>query len=344
MDAQKLLSSFLNANEYTYTLYWEDLSQFIVKTVRKAAAKRETGDLGDFEDDCIVNIWSKIMAIREGKSKIAIENLEAFIRAAVHNRYCDAIRKKRPKWYNKKLELLEIFSGKAGIKGVTLIDKRLCTYDSWVDDGSKGTHECEKLCNSVDNIQLFKQNYIENHDPNELATYQLACAILNYCGSAVDINTMTSCVIELTQQKDLDIDSLDAPIGSNDKGFTKADTLIAPDSDTATQICNKDWFGTVIKWFVSEFDKLSPKQKKAVLYAMECEEVLHIISAMGATALAKSLEITKIELYELLKTLPLPDAETAQAIGCEARAVPSIRFKAWEKIQRRVKKSGLDDN
>ncbi len=155
--------------------------------------KREIGDLEDFEEDCVVAIWSKIAALKADSSAGGIDNLEAFVRQAVHNRYCDAIRRKRPKWYNLKLELLEIFSGKANIEGFAIwpleSSGRMCGFAAWKGSSKSASAKCREL---VDNAAAFRRKFLHNRDPLELPTHELAAAILDFCGGPVEIDALTS--------------------------------------------------------------------------------------------------------------------------------------------------------
>jgi hypothetical protein len=51
--------------------------------------------------------------------------------------------------------------------------------------------------------------------------------------------------------------------------------------------------------------------------------------------------MTPDRLAGLISRLPLPDVVTGEEIGIPARSVPSVRFKAWRRIQRRSRKSGV---
>ena len=107
-DPQQLLQNYINLPPGQCEAYIEPLAEEVRRLVRKSLIKKETGDLEDFEQDCLLGIWTRIDAIKRGAVEGTIENLEAFVRRAVHNRYCDAIRRKRPAWYNLKLELLDV--------------------------------------------------------------------------------------------------------------------------------------------------------------------------------------------------------------------------------------------
>jgi len=344
MDAQQLLEAYISTPGAQGDQYWEPLSRVVDDLVHRSAAKRETSDLEDFEEDCVLAIWTKISALKSGEAEGSIDNLEAFVRRAVHNRYCDAIRRKRPTWYNLKLELLEIFSGKSNVEGFALWQSpdtgaRLCGFADWEGRPASGTARLRELS---DNAGGFRAKFLRNRDPKELATYELAAAVLDFCGAPVEVDSLTSCITELTQtyvpeplsidvQPDADEDSTGAPV----------DWLISPDTEVEKQVVDAEWFGHVIDWFWREFMDLSLKQRKALLYGMGGDQVMALCASVGMKEVANSLEIEAVRLASLISELPLPDAVTAVELDIPTRAVPSVRFKAWGRIRRRTKKSSL---
>ncbi len=347
MDTQELLEAFVSAPENNSSKYWEALSKIVRALVHKAVAKREIADLEDFEEDCVVAIWTKINAIRSDENSPGIDNLEAFVRQAVHNRYCDAIRRKRPKWYNLKLELMELFSGKIGVEGFAMWQNpesgvRLCGFSEWMGNRKTASARCREI---YDNPAKFASNYLGNRDPQELPTWQLAAAVLDYCGGPVDIDTLTSCIAEITHAKTEEPLSIDAQVGGDEDSVAPVDWLISPDTDVEKQVVDSEWFNHIINWFWKEFSQLSVKQRKAMLYGMSGDQVIVLCSKFGMREVAKSLEISPELLASLINALPLPDNIIAEELGMQTRAVPSVRFKAWGRIRRRIRKSplGIDD-
>lgn len=343
MDAQELLEAYVSAPENDSSKYWEALSQVVRALVHKAVAKREIADLEDFEEDCVVAIWTKINAMRSDENSPGIDNLEAFVRRAVHNRYCDAIRRKRPKWYNLKLELMETFSGKTGVEGFAIWQNpesglRLCGFSEWMGSCKMASARCREIS---DNPAKFASNYLGNRDPQELPTWQLAAAVLDYCGGPVDIDTLTSCIAEITHARTEEPLSIDAQAGGDEDSAAPVDWLISPDTDVEKQVVDSEWFGHIIDWFWKEFLQLSVKQRKAMVYGMSGDQVMALCSTLGMREVAKSLEISPEQLASLINKLPLPDVVTAEELRIQTRAVPSVRFKAWGRIRRRIRKSPL---
>ena len=107
------------------------------------------------------------------------------------------------------------------------------------------------------------------------------------------------------------------------------------------EVVDASWFGQVIDWFWKEFLELSLKQRKALLYGMSADQVMALAATVRMSEVARSLDMTGAELASLIGRLPLPDAVTAEELGVQPRAVPSVRFKAWGRIRRRTKKSSL---
>lgn len=343
MDAQQLLVKYVNATGNEYIKYWEALSDVVEGLVHRSVSKREVGDLEDFEEECILAIWTKISAIKNGESETSIDNIEAFVRRAVHNRYCDAIRRKRPTWYNLKLELLEIFSGKANIEGFAIWQSpengaRLCGFADWENSSVSKSGKLREL---MDNAKGFRSKYLRNRDPSELATHELAASILDFCGGPVEVDSLTSCIADLNQIHTVEPLSIDAQPDADDDSVAPVDWLISPDTDVEKQVVDTEWFNHIVDWFWKEFTDLSIKQRKALLYGMSSDQVMAMCSSIGMKETAKSLEISVEEFASLINKLPIPDAITAQELGIQARAVPSVRFKAWGRIRRRTKKSSL---
>ena len=344
MDAQTLLEAYVGSSGKDGNRYWEALSDSVRELVHKSVGKREIGDLEDFEEECVVAIWSKISALRaDGGESQGIDNLEAFVRQAVHNRYCDAIRRKRPKWYNLKLELMEVFSGKTNIQGFALWQSpdtgtRLCGYAQWRNGPRPASAKCREL---TENSARFRAQYLQNRDPQELPTYGLAAAVLDYCGGPVDVDALTSCLAELVKARTEEPLSIDAQPDADADSAAPVDWLISPDTDVEKQVVDASWFNHVVTWFWKEFLELSLKQRKAILYGMSGEQVMALSAAVGMKEVAKSLDMGAQHLASLISGLPLPDAATAEELGILTRAVPSVRFKAWGRIRRRTRKSAL---
>ncbi|MCE5199561.1 MAG: hypothetical protein ABFD54_14795 [Armatimonadota bacterium] len=343
MDAQRLLEAYIHTPGIKGDQYWEELSNVVGNLVHRAASKKETSDLEDFEEDCILAIWTKINALKNGESDTSIDNIEAFIRRAVHNRYCDAIRRKRPTWYNLKLEILEIFSGKANVDGFALWESadtgsRLCGFAKWLGSSKQASSKCREI---TDNSRKFRTGFLQNQDPQELPVYQVAAAVLDYCGGPVDVDALTSCIADLTQTRTTEPLSIDAQPDGDEEGGAPVDWLISPDTDVEKQVVDAGWFSHVIDWFWKEFLELSIKQRKALLYGMGADQVMALVAAVGMRCVADSLDLSPAQLASLIAKLPLPDAETAEELGVQARAVPSVRFKAWGRIRRRTRKSAL---
>ena len=346
MDAQELLQAYINTPGSSGDAYWEPLSRVVSEFVHKSAAKRETGDLEDFEEECVLAIWTRISALKSGQTEGAIDNLEAFVRRAVHNRYCDAIRRKRPTWYNLKLELMEIFSGKANVEGFALWQSaesgaRLCGFVEWESRSATGSARLREL---NDNAAGFRAKFLSNRDSKELPTYELAAAVLDFCAAPVEIDALTSCITELTQAYVAEPLSIDAQPESDDDSGAPVDWLISPDTEVEKQVVDTEWFGHVIDWFWREFVDLSLKQRKALLYGMGGDQVMALAASVGIKQVAKSLEIGVEQFASMIRDLPMPDAVTADELGVPTRAVPSVRFKAWGRIRRRTKKSSLAED
>ncbi len=343
MNAQKLLESYLRAEPGSDDLQREALSSYVRSLVQRALAKREISDLEDFEEECVLMIWTRISALKSGEASGEIENFEGFIRQAVHNRYCDAIRRKRPKWYSLKLELLEIFTGRAGIRGLAAWQHpessgRLLGYAEWEGLRGTGTAKCRAL---ADNSELFRARFLANRDPSELPLYELAAAVLDYCGGPVDADTLTSCLADLLQARREEPLSIDAQPDVDGDAGAPIEWLISPDAPVEQQVVDACWFENVVEWFWGEFCQLTLKQKKTLVYGMSREQVMALAGVVAVGKMAEALEMSVSDFARLVKSLPLPDSVTAQELGIEARAVPSVRFKAWGRIRRRTRKSAL---
>ncbi|HOK55251.1 MAG TPA: hypothetical protein PKV43_12360, partial [Armatimonadota bacterium] len=227
-DPQQLLQNYINLPPGQCEAYIEPLAEEVRRLVRKSLIKKETGDLEDFEQDCLLGIWTRIDAIKRGAVEGTIENLEAFVRRAVHNRYCDAIRRKRPAWYNLKLELLDMFSGKLNVKGFAIWNpegssERLCGYDKWSSSNRSAAAKCKEIC---EDQRAFIRNMLQNRDPAEVPTVELACRILDCAGGPVPIDDLVSCIATLTDVRDPDPLSIDTQPEGDDDADSPVDWLV----------------------------------------------------------------------------------------------------------------------
>lgn len=345
MDAQKLLESYLASSDTTRESKAEALYQVLKRLVHKAVARYPTGDLDDFEEECLVAVWCKIsvLASSEPEGCSAIENIEAFVRQAVHNRYCDAIRRKRPKWYSIKLELMETLSGKTGVHGFALwqcpkTGVRMCGFSDWQGQYRSATAKCRVL---LDDRDRFKSQYLGNREPRELPIYELVGCVFDYCGGPVELDTLTGCIAELIQARNEDLLSIDAVPDTESDSGAPIDWLVSSEEAVEDQVIGSTWFHDVLEWFWKEFLELSVKQRKAMMLGMSPEQVMAIISTVGLDNVAEALELTPGSLSDLISQLPLPDSEIARELNIPIKAVPSVRFKAWARVRRRTQKSGL---
>lgn len=345
MNAQQLLEAYINTPGKEGDQYWEPLSEAVTGLVSQASSRRQIADLEDFEEDCVLSIWTRINALKFGEVEGTIDNIEAFIRRAVHNRYCDAIRRKRPTWYNLKLEMMELFSGKSNVEGFALWQSadgrtRLCGYAEWEGRTTSGS---ERLSALSANESEFREKHLHNRDPGELARHELAAAVLDYCGAPVNIDELTSSLTEMLQLYSAEPLSLDSQPDSGEDSDSPVNWLVSPDTDIEKQIIDSEWFNHVIEWFWGEFVELSLKQRKALIYGMGGDQVMAIVASIGLKEVASALEIERGQLASLINRLPLADMVIAEELDIPPRAVPSVRFKAWGRIRRRTKKSSLTD-
>lgn len=342
-DPQYYLEKYISLPSGKCDAYLEPLAEEIQKLVKRSLLKRETSDLEDFEQDCLLGIWTRIDAIKRGVVETKIENIEAFVRRAVHNRYCDAIRRKRPGWYNLKLELLDIFSGKLNVKGFAIwtvdgASERLCGYDKWNGSPRSATAKCKEI---TEDARAFTKHMLSNRDPAEVPTVELVCRILDWVGGPVPIDDIVSCIAKLTAVRDPDPLSIDAQPDGSEESDSPIDWLVDSDVNVEKQVIDAGWLDHVLDWFWKEFLLLAPKQRKAIMLGLSSEQVMSIISSVGINTVADALEVTPDRLSALISRLPLPDVVTGDEIGIPARSVPSVRFKAWRRIQRRSRKSGV---
>jgi hypothetical protein len=340
-NPQQLLEAYVSCDPHVAGEIGVRLSEIIASIVRKSIGKREVSDIDDFEEECLLAVWSKVQAVRDGVSETEIKNLDAFVRQAVHNRYSDAIRKKRPKWYNLKIELMELLSGKAGVRGLAMWSgdgksDRMCGFDSW-QEMRPANAKCRELCEKTD---VFRRKFLKNADATELPLHELVAAVLDYCGGPLGIDVLTSAIVELTHARPVQSVSIDSFV-EDEEGGSLSDWLISADTDIEKDVVEGSWFGDVMSWFWNEFAGLSEKQRKAVLYGMSSEQVMIIASKVGLGQLAASVSASREEMAVLIESLPMADSDTADVLKVQVRAVPSIRFKAWGRIRRRIRKSVL---
>ena len=154
-------------------------------------------------------------------------------------------------------------------------------------------------------------------------------------------HALTSCLAQLTQAHSAEPLSIDAQPDADEDSGAPVDWLVSPDTDVEKQVVDGEWFNHVVDWFWKEFMELSLKQRTALLCGMASDQVMALNASVGMKEGARSLGIGVEELASLISELPLADAVTAEVLGIQARAVPSVRFKAWGRIRRRTRKSSL---
>jgi hypothetical protein len=165
--------------------------------------------------------------------------------------------------------------------------------------------------------------------------------MLDFCRGPVEVDTLTSCCAELLQAKREEPLSIDAQPDADPEAGAPVEWLISPDTPVEQQVVDAHWFRKVVEWFWREFSQLSLKQKKALVYGMGADQVMAIAAIVGPKEMADSVEMSIEEFARFARKLPIPDATTAVELGIDAKAVPSVRFKAWGRIRRRTRKSAL---
>jgi DNA-directed RNA polymerase specialized sigma24 family protein len=350
MATQELLHNYIFApNDEAERFTGERLFEVVETVIRKAAAKKETGDLEDFESECVCAVWSKLRELREqakvdGENIESIENLEAFVRRVVSNRFCDAVRRKRPSWYNLKLELMEMFTGRLNVKGFALwqcgrSSEKLCGFSAWEGRSDSCSAKCQEL---ADKPEAFTRQALDNKNPAEIPVAQLAIKILSWINGPVGVDDLTSCIASLRQVRDVEPLSIDAEPESSEDFDSPLDWLVASDDNVEREVVDGHWLDGVISRFWHEFCGLSSKQRVAILCGLSTEQVMIIAGNVGGLkVLAQVVEMEDTEFIRLVPNLPLPDSAIAEQLDLPPRSVPSVRFKAWQRIQRHMRKMDL---
>jgi hypothetical protein len=239
---------------------------------------------------------------------------------------------------------MEMFSGKLNVKGLSIwqcgrSSDRMCGFASWEGSDQNRSAKCQEL---ADNSSSFTRQALENRDPGELSTAELAIKILSWIGGPVSIDDLTSCIASLRQVRDVEPLSIDAQPESSEEFDSPLDWLVASDDDVEKDVVEGEWLETVVVRFWREFAELSAKQRTAIICGLSTEQVMVIASNVGGLrALARALEINETEFAKLVHELPLPDTIIADKLELPPRSVPSVRFKAWQRIQRHMRKTDL---
>ena len=342
MTSQELLTAYLNADELNIEEREAALTKRIMETVHIAVKKRDDSYQPEWESDCLFSVWTRIAAMKAGRDVSPIENLDAFINTVVKSKFCDSIRRKRPAWYNKKVEITEIFSGKTGYTGVTILERRYCALKGMTGDRRVAGSNCKELAKESDSVRAFKAARLGNKEPFEFGVGDLCIAVLEHCGGPVDIDVLTGTVVDLLQLKNLDPVSIDKPVSEDDDSLTIGDSLVSEERSVEDQVCEGDYFDNVARWLVPELMALTRERRMTVLLALDREQIMSLISSVGIDAVTELFETDKNGLYDIVRRIPLSDAEIGRETGVEVRAIPSMRFKAWERIRRHVKKTNFD--
>jgi hypothetical protein len=238
---------------------------------------------------------------------------------------------------------MDMFSGRLNVRGLAMWSSegsqdRLCGYKKWEGSSRSAGAGCREI---LDDPRGFTQRVLDNRDPSEVPTVELVCRILDWARGPVPIDDLVSCVAALTDVRDTDPLSIDAQPDADDESDSPVDWLVDPQVDVEQQVVDASWLDHVLTWFWKEFRLLAPKQRKSIMLGLSGEQVMAVVSSVGLDEVAEALEMPAQRLAELIPRLPLPDAVTGEEIGIPARSVPSVRFKAWRRIQRRSRKSGV---
>jgi hypothetical protein len=201
-----------------------------------------------------------------------------------------------------------------------------------------GAAKCREI---AEGTAAFARRMLENRDPAEVPMTELVCRVLEWVGGPVPIDDLVSCIAALTVVRDVEPLSIDSQPEGDEDTDSPVEWLVDPQVDVERQVVDAGWLDHVLEWFWKEYLLLAPKQRKAIMLGLASEQVMAVVSAVGLAAVAEALEMTPDRLAGLISRLPLPDVVTGEEIGIPARSVPSVRFKAWRRIQRRSRKSGV---
>lgn len=321
-------------------------------TVGKVRTKdRKTLDAEEAYADSMWALFSKLRAIKEGEDQEVIRDLGGYAAKVAENAVHRIMRRNSPRRHWLKGAVLDVLSGRTQAQGfATWQDdggNRFCGYQKWDGRKPRRTRKLSEWGKS--NPEKWRTSFINaslaNQDPQEIPLPLLISRVFDWFGGPLATGDLVSCVTQLLQIEETAATAPTVGSGSSDTVFDALESLADPtngsiEDDVLDGIEN----GKTLRWLWNEIAELPTNQRKALLFALEPEELQAFKLVVPAEQLAALVGLSKRDLNTLISTMPLSDNLIARHIGVTRRQIINMRQAARRRLDRKLRRHGTTDS
>ncbi|MCC6446441.1 MAG: hypothetical protein IT210_23690 [Armatimonadetes bacterium] len=316
----------------------EEIARLLTPILKGMIGRRRLGDIEDLEENCLAAALKAVSDLKRRPSTASVENAESYLVRVIANECNRSLRARHPARHRLKNELMDIFTGRRHIRGLALWEgqsgERLCGYTAWQGRPRTPT-PLYHLWQS--DPTAFRKRVLGRSQPQEMELGGLLGLLFDTLKTPVEVEEIVGMIAEIKNIRETAFVSLDALAGDDRTPGSPgllADCMPLPE-DIALNRLEAERF---LKWLWQEIVALPVSQRKALLFHLETEEVMTLSSVAGWKEIAHALEIPADAMTSLLKSLPLPDSETAALLGVSRQGVINLRKSACSRLSRREKR------
>lgn len=337
MSLHKILEQYLRANGRDEERWREDLIAGIFSTVSKRVSRAWSGNAEDAKDislDCIERLWSRVNALKLS-GECPITNLDALVGTIVKHRICDEIRAANPERRRLDREIEHLLNGKLNVSGFSVWEdprngSKVGGFEAWNGQNARAVRN---PFHNPRSKQSFAKRWLGVPDLQDVDTADLVDAVFNWHNGPMLVDDLVNIVCALKGIERQTILSLDMEVGDQTFVDTIRDSANI-EEEVTSRLAHEDTLRQV--WMHLKI--LAVYQLTAICLKLEPDEFMALTGVAGLSDLAKALGVSREKLADYAGEVPMPDSKIADILGFEAKQIPSIRKKALQRIERRMKK------
>jgi RNA polymerase sigma factor (sigma-70 family) len=297
--------------------------RFHVNNNRAAA----TQDANDLFNDIIISLLSRLRAIRNDRAQGAVTDFRGYIAATAHNACNLYLRQKYPRRSRLKNRLRYLLShDETFALWTNETSGSICGFAHWRDnDAASPQRVFEKI--RQDPAEWIQTAGLTSVGIDRAQLASLVNALLQSCGSPVQLDDLVNIVAEICREKDQPDEPLDT--------MTQ---LAAPTLDFEIMLEQQH----TLALFWREVCELPRRQRLALLLNFKDARGHDLVSLLPYTRtatiqqIAEAIEFPLVDFLRLWNQLPLDDATIAELLGATRQQVINLRKCARERLDRRM--------
>jgi hypothetical protein len=319
-------------------------------TFGKARTKdRKTLDAEEAYADSMWALFSKLKSMRDGNEDEAIRDLGGYAAKVAENAVHRIMRRNSPRRHWLKGAILDVLSGRTQAQGFTIWQdnggSRFCGYTTWDGRKPRRTRRYSEWAKSDPEEwrNTFVRTHLANQDPQEIPLPLLISRVFDWFDGPLSTGDLVSAVTNLLQIEETATASPSAVSDGGDTVFDALESLADPCATIEDDVLAGIENGETLRWLWNEIAELPLNQRKALLYALEPEELQAFKLVVPAEQLAGLVGLSRRDLNTLISTMPLSDNLIARHVGATRRQVINMRQAARRRLDRKLRRSGPAD-